>query len=310
MSTIFFKVKDRETGEVISDEARYENGVITSDHWMKPGVKTLMYWDNANEPDEWVSEISGRDAVLVATSEVNDRGEVVRRFDESGYDSEGRDWQGFDTSGWDKDGYDREGYDKNGFDFYGYHRDTGTDLDEDGYDSAGYDTSGRDRNGFDREGFDKEGYNRDGYDRDGYDEDGYDPDFYDRDGYDPYGYDIDGYDRDGYDEDGYNEHGYDRDGNSKSDLVDESPSDDQREEDSGGIFSRIGKAVRSFASDRSEASAASQRPSNPFGGDATVSGGKGHEGKPMVDGYEYINKNGKRVHVDSYKNPRYKGPRR
>jgi len=62
--------------------------------------------------------------------------------DEQGYNQDGRDYEGFDRQGYDKEGFDRfgigpTGYSKRGFDHFGIHRDTGTQLDPNGFDARG-----------------------------------------------------------------------------------------------------------------------------------------------------------------------------
>ena len=100
------------------------------------------------------------------------------------YDDElGKD--GYDYhSGLNYFGFNKDGLNKFGFNYDDLHYKTGTNRDEEGFDSEGYN----------EEGFDSEGYDRDGYDSEGYDQEGYDIDGYDRDGYNEYGFTKDGVD--------------------------------------------------------------------------------------------------------------------
>ncbi len=135
------------------------------------------------------------------------------------------------TSG---DGYGKDGYNKSVWNRKGFHKDTGSFYDKDGYDIVGYNKDGYKRNGYNSVGWNSSGINRNTgtkYDRDGYRMDGFDKNDWDKYGYDRNGwnsermnrtthaeYDASGYDYFGYDKDGFKKGGFDKDGFNKKGL--------------------------------------------------------------------------------------------
>ena len=93
-----------------------------------------------------------------------------------------------DEEGYDREGYDLEGYDREGYDRKGWNREHINKETNDKYNLEGYNIYGYDKEGYDKEGYDKEGYDKEGYEREGYDKEGYDKEEYDKEGYDKEGY--------------------------------------------------------------------------------------------------------------------------
>lgn len=116
---VYFEIRDKATGEVLREANTYSggggSGIISEQrvevkNWPHDSgldVKRLSYWDTDDYPDQWASEITGRDAELVATYETDDMGNIIRRYDADGFAEDGYDWQGYDRDGLNEDGHEK-----------------------------------------------------------------------------------------------------------------------------------------------------------------------------------------------------------
>ena len=124
-----------------------------------------------------------------------------KKYDENGFDKDG-----YDVNELDEDGFNKYQY-KNGFHKHtGIHTQTGTKIDEDGWDMDGYDL-----NGFDKDGYGKNGFSKNGWDKDGFDNDGWNQSGWNKSGYNKLTgtlHDEDRYTKNGLDENGFNKSGF------------------------------------------------------------------------------------------------------